>query len=143
LIVISILALTSIFKFFIYLQNRSKIEYLKYIEDIIYSAKWRWKWSKGKIVDLQCYCPTCDSILVYDDTTHMKPTELLKTEFICENCNSQIVSTIHGGNKNYAINAVKKRLKDALELKSIKQVLKIINTCLFFNFQSKSFLEVS
>jgi hypothetical protein len=124
LIVISILALTSIFKFFIYLQNRSKIEYLKYIEDIIYSAKWRWKWSKGKIVDLQCYCPTCDSILVYDDTTHMKPTELLKTEFICENCNSQIVATIRGGNKNYAINAVKREIERRVRTQEYKTSIK-------------------
>lgn len=124
LLIISILALISIFKFFIYLQNRSKIEYLKYIEDIIYSAKWRWKWSKGKIVDLQCYCPTCDSILVYDDTTHMKPTELLKTEFICENCNSQIVSTIHGGNKNYAINAVKREIERRVRTQEYKTSIK-------------------
>lgn len=124
LLIISILALISIFKFFIYLQNRSKIEYLKYIEDNIYNAKWKWKWSKGKIVDLQCYCPTCDAVLVYDDTTHMKPTELLKTEFICENCNSQIVSTIHGGNKNYAINAVKREIERRVRTQEYKTSIK-------------------
>lgn len=124
LLIISILALISIFKFFIYLQNRSKIEYLKYIEDNIYNAKWKWKWSKGKIVDLQCYCPTCDAVLVYDDTSHTKPTELLKTEFICENCNSQIISTIHGGNKNYAINAVKREIERRVRTQEYKTSIK-------------------
>jgi hypothetical protein len=124
LLIISILALTSIFKFFIYLQNRSKIEYLKYIEDNIYNAKWKWKWSKDKIVDLQCYCPTCDAVLVYDDTSHIKPTELLKTEFICENCNSQIVATIRGGNKNYAINAVKREIERRVRTEEYKTSIK-------------------
>ena len=50
--------------------------------------------------DIQCYCPKCDAILIYDDTlSNIKHTELSKTDFICENCNSNIVTTIHGGNK--------------------------------------------
>mgnify|MGYP003516700603 CR=1 FL=1 len=41
-------------------------------------------------------------------------------EFICENCNSQIVSTIHGGNKNYAINAVKREIERRIRTEEYK-----------------------
>ena len=54
----------------------------------------------------------------------MKSTELLKTDFICENCNSKIVSTIHGGNKNYAINAVKREIERKIRTQEFKTSIK-------------------
>ena len=100
-LVISILALVTVIRFFLNFPNNSKPEYITYIEDFIYGTKWRWKWIKDEISDIQCYCPKCDAILIYDDrSSHTKYTDVSKTDFICQNCNSQIITSIHGGNKN-------------------------------------------
>lgn len=120
--IISSLALTSIIKFLLDFQLNSKPEHLTYVEDLIYGTKWKWKWEKEKVSDIQCYCPKCDAVLIYDDTSKdTKHTELSKTDFICENCNSTIVSTIHGGNMNYAINAVRREIERRIRTTEYKK----------------------
>ena len=122
LIIIFILLLILFIKIFINLKKASKLDYLTYKEDSIYKAKGTWNWEKNSITNIQCYCPTCDSVLVYDDRScHTKATELTKTDFICETCNSQIVSTIHGGNKNYAINLVKREIERRIRTEEYKE----------------------
>ena len=121
LILISILALTTAVKFLINLQSSSKPEHFTYKEDFIYGAKWRWKWSRNEISNIQCYCPKCDSILVYDDSScHTRYTDVTKTDFICQNCESKLVTSIHGGNKNYAINAVKREIERRIRTNEYK-----------------------
>lgn len=124
LLIISILALVSIINFLLLFTNNKKAEYTKYVKDSIYDATWRWKWKKDDIVDIQCYCPKCDSILVYDESScHTKYTEVTKTDFICEKCNSQIVTSIHGGNKKYAINAVKREIQRRIRTQEYKTTI--------------------
>lgn len=109
-------------KIFINLKKGSKLDYLTYKEDFIYKAKWKWNWEKNSITNIQCYCPNCNNLLVYDDRScHTKSTELTKTDFICETCNSQIISTIHGGNKNYAINLVKREIERRIRTEEYKE----------------------
>lgn len=121
LIIISVLALTTIIRFLINLQGSSKPEHLSYKEDFIYGANWRWKWTKNEVSNIQCYCPKCDSLLVYDDSScHTRYTDVTKTDFICQNCESQLVTSIHGGNKNYAINAVKREIERRIRTNEYK-----------------------
>ena len=102
----------------------TKAEYTKYVEDSIYNAKWRWKWTKDEIINIECYCPKCDSLLVYDDSScHTKYTELVKTDFICENCKSQIVTSIHGGNKKYAMNTIKREIQRRIRTEEYKTAI--------------------
>jgi hypothetical protein len=124
LLIISFLALISIVKFFMNFKITSKPEHFTYTEDLVYGAKWRWKWAKDEIVNIECYCPKCDSLLVYDDSScHTKYTEVVKTDFICENCKSQIVTSIHGGNKKYAINAVKREIQRRIRTEEYKTLI--------------------
>lgn len=102
----------------------SKPEHFTYTEDLVYGAKWRWKWTKDEIANIECYCPECDSLLVYDDSScHTKYTEVVKTDFICENCKSQIVTSIYGGNKKYAINAVKREIQRRIRTEEYKALI--------------------
>ena len=118
------MALIFIIKFFIDFKISSKPEHLTYIEDSVYGAKWRWKWTKDEISDIQCYCPKCDAILVYDDrSSHTKYTDVPKTDFICQNCDSQIITSIHGGNKNYALSAVKREIERRIRTNEYKNTL--------------------
>ena len=122
LLIISVLALVSIINFLLLLTSSKKAEYTKYLEDFIYDANWRWKWEKDEIIDIQCYCPKCDSILVYDESScHTRYTEVVKTDFICEKCDSQIVTSIPGGNKKYAINAVKREIQRRIRTQEYKK----------------------
>ena len=124
LLIISVLALITIIKILLLFTKSTKAEYTKYVEDSIYNAKWRWKWTKDEIINIECYCPKCDSLLVYDDSScHTKYTELVKTDFICENCKSQIVTSIHGGNKKYAINAIKREIQRRIRTEEYKIVI--------------------
>lgn len=124
LLLISFLALITVIKLLLLLTDNSKEEYTKYSEDFIYDAKWRWKWTKEEIVDIECYCPKCDAILLYDESScHTKYTEVAKTDFICENCNSQIITSIYGGNKKYAINAVKREIQRRIRTEEYKTTL--------------------
>jgi len=124
LLVISILALITVIRFLISFQNNEKPAYLSYKEDFIYEAKWRWKWTKDQITNIQCYCPTCDSVLVYDDSScSTRYTDIAKTDFICENCKSQIITSIHGGNNTYAINAVKREIQRRIRTNEYKTSL--------------------
>ena len=121
---ISILILISILVLFLILKKSFKAQYTTYTEDFLYDAKWRWKWTKDEIINIECYCPKCDSLLVYDDSScHTKYTEVVKTDFICENCNSKLVTSIHGGNKKYAINAVKREIQRRIRTEEYKTAL--------------------
>ena len=124
LLIISTLAIITIVRFLLLLTNSSKEEFTKYVEDSIYGAKWRWKWTKDEIINIECYCPKCDSLLVYDDSScHTKYTELVKTDFICENCKSQIVTSIHGGNKKYAMNTIKREIQRRIRTEEYKTAI--------------------
>ena len=124
LLIISVLALITIIKNLLLFTNNKKEEYTKYVEDSIYNAKWRWKWTKDEIINIECYCPKCDSLLVYDDSScHTKYTELVKTDFICENCKSQIVTSIHGGNKKYAMNTIKREIQRRIRTEEYKTAI--------------------
>lgn len=73
--------------------------------------RWRWSWSGNGVLDLWCYCPRCDGTLVYDDSscqTHYP--EHHKTDFICENCNREVVGTISGGGWRYAISVIEREI---------------------------------
>lgn len=124
LLIISVLAFITIIKILLLFTNNKKEEYTKYVEDSIYDAKWRWKWTKDEIINIECYCPKCDSLLVYDDSScHTKYTELVKTDFICENCKSQIVTSIHGGNKKYAMNTIKREIQRRIRTEEYKTAI--------------------
>ena len=124
LLIISVLAFITIIKILLLFTKSTKAEYTKYVEDSIYNAKWRWKWTKDEIINIECYCPKCDSLLVYDDSScHTKYTELVKTDFICENCKSQIVTSIHGGNKKYAMNTIKREIQRRIRTEEYKTAI--------------------
>jgi hypothetical protein len=126
--IISILAFITLIKFFLLITNNSTVEYKAYVKDFIYGTNWRWRWKKDEIVDLQCYCPICDSLLVYDESScHTRYTDVSKTDFICENCKSQIVTSIHGGNKKYAFSAVKREIERRIRTDEYKSNISELN----------------
>lgn len=71
----------------------------KYTEDTFYDVKWKWTWYKDKIVNLQCFCPSCNEELYYDDTTSNFILTVSKVDFICEKCH-KVVGSIPNENKN-------------------------------------------
>jgi hypothetical protein len=91
--------------------DAKEFEYKKYIEDYLYKANWRWSWEGNQLSNLWCFCPKCDATLVYDDSScHSLYSDAKEADFICENCNNNVVSSIKGGNKDYAISAAKREI---------------------------------
>lgn len=92
-----------------------------YVEDHLYGAKWRWSWIAGQVSNLWCFCPGCDSELVYDDSScryiYAHYNEPQRTDFVCEHCNGQIVATVRGGDKAYALSAVQREIRRKVRTK--------------------------
>ena len=103
-----------------------KPEFLEYTEDLIYGAKWRWHWAGNQVSNLWCYCPRCDAQLVYDDTSVRMYMEKSKTDFICERCNNQVVASISGGAKNYAVGAAEREILRRIRTGEYKNSNKLI-----------------
>lgn len=93
---------------------RNESAYMNYTEDVIYGAKWRWSWIKGRISNLWCFCPICDAQLVYAE-------DLGKTLFVCERCppnrsghlyplHGRVVATVNGGDRHYAVGAAEREI---------------------------------
>ena len=87
--------------------------YSTYVEDILFGAKWRWSWSGGDVANLWCFCPVCDGELVYDDSSAHRYSIRAEpqTMFICEHCNRNVMGRIEGGDKNYALGAVRREIR--------------------------------
>ena len=111
--VLCLLALVTVVRFFVGLRSSPALPYSNYIEDIFFGAKWRWSWAGGDIANLWCFCPACDSELVYDDSsTHrIYSREEPRTLFICEHCGRATVGRIDGGDKDYALGAVRREIR--------------------------------
>ena len=84
-----------------------------YVEDILFGAKWRWSWSDEDVANLWCFCPVCDGELVYDDSSAHRNSIRAEpqTVFICEHCNRNVMGRIEGGDKNYALGAVRREIR--------------------------------
>lgn len=110
---LGVLALVTVVRAIVGLRSGPVEPYRSYVEDILFGAKWRWSWSGGDVSNLWCFCPDCDGELVYDDSTahrfavHGDP----ETRFICEHCNGSIMGRITGGDKEYALGAVRREIR--------------------------------
>ena len=109
---LSVLALVTVVRAIVALRSGPVEPYRSYAEDILFGTKWRWSWSSGDISNLWCFCTVCDGELVYNDRTAVRFAvhEDLETRFICEHCNGSIMGRIAGGNKEYALGAVRREI---------------------------------
>lgn len=124
LLIISLFALFAIVVIFLIIKEKKSPEFKAYTEDLLFGAKWRWHWAGNTITKLWCYCPSCDATLVYDDSSCRSIyANVKKTDFICENCNSQVVSSVTGGNKSYAISAAEREIDRRIRTYEYKEVL--------------------
>ena len=87
-----------------------KPKYYRFREIILFKVLWKWKYKKGDIVDLWCYCPKCQAMLMVDDE-NCRSTESLQhkiTYFICNECGGNEISRVVGGDRRYALSLVKR-----------------------------------
>jgi hypothetical protein len=118
LAILGLLALVTVVRYFISWRSNSVDSNLSvpehaYVEDMLFGAKWRWSWSGGDAANLWCFCPACDGELVYDDSSAHQfglsgPPQTL---FICEHCNRNVMGLVKGGDKNYALGAVRREIR--------------------------------
>ena len=125
ILLVCIFACIGLLAIFFFFQEVFSSEHKKYNEDFFHGAKWRWDWVRGSISNLWCYCPDCDSELVYDDSSCSRYSRTLTydpphTKFICENCNRRIVSSVEGGDKYYVKGAVEREIKRRIRTSEIK-----------------------
>ncbi|WP_331775227.1 hypothetical protein [Sulfurospirillum sp. 1612] len=117
------LALMVIIGIFFLIKRLTRAKYFAYKADVIYDLPWRWNWKKNTICNLWCYCPKCHQALVYDDTNHNAISDLTKTDFICEHCDSQIMASIKGGNKQFVINLVQWEIRKKIQTGTYQSAL--------------------
>jgi len=106
LVLISLLALVTLVTLAVeLLRSKAIAPHAGYVEDNFYGATWRWTWSNSDIEGLWCFCPRCDSELVYNDMDYAR------TNFLCEHCNNKVVSSVGGGDRGYALDSVKRQIR--------------------------------
>ncbi|MCY7297506.1 hypothetical protein HJG39_18980 [Alteromonas sp. a30] len=122
LIIIAVLALMSLSRIFLSFKKGTEINsYETYIEDFLFGTKWRWRWGINEIINLWCFCPRCDAELVYDDSSCRRFSYESETKFICENCSRTVVTSIPGGNKDYALSAVGREIRRRIRTNEINK----------------------
>jgi hypothetical protein len=105
--------LITIMRFMVALRASAAPPHSTYVEDVLFDAKWRWSWLADQITNLWCFCPRCDSELVYDDSSahSLYSRDEPRTLFLCEHCNRTAVARIDGGDKDYALGAVRREIR--------------------------------
>lgn len=108
-----LLALVTAIRFLLGFMGQKPPAFTSYVEDHLFGAKWRWSWVAGEISNLWGFCPRCDAELVYDDSScnSIYSSGPGKTDFICEHCHHEIVASILGGNRSYAISFVQREIR--------------------------------
>ena len=87
-------------------------KYYRFRELILFKVLWRWKYKKGDVVGLWCYCPKCQAMLMVDDE-NCRSNESLQdkvTYFICNECGGHELGRLVGGDRRYALSLVKRDL---------------------------------
>lgn len=87
-------------------------KYYRFRELILFKVLWRWKYKKGDVVGLWCYCPKCQAMLMVDDE-NCRSNESLQdkvTYFICNECGGNELGRVVGGDRRYALSLVKRDL---------------------------------
>ena len=85
-------------------------KYYKFREIILFKVLWKWKYKKGDIVGLWCYCPNCQAMLMCDDE-NCRSNESLQdkiTYFICHECGGNELGRVVGGDRRYALSLVRR-----------------------------------
>ena len=85
--------------------------YKDYREDKFFGVVWRWHYSFGEPAGLWCYCPHCDTALVYTDA--YQPNRVW---FTCELC-GQRQHEVTGGDKDYALSRIYRQIDRKLRNK--------------------------
>ena len=87
-------------------------KYYRFRDLILFKVLWRWKYKKGDVVGLWCYCPKCQAMLMVDDE-NCRSNESLQdkvTYFICNECGGHELGRVVGGDRRYALSLVKRDL---------------------------------
>lgn len=87
-------------------------KYRLYKQDTFYNLIWKWKWKGEEIIDLWCYCPTCNSMLYVDDENCKATSNLGEkiTFFVCKDCGESEQGRIRGGDRRYALHVIKRAI---------------------------------
>ena len=87
-------------------------KYFKFRELILFKVLWRWKYKKGDIIGLWCYCPKCQNMLMCDDE-NCRAEETLQhkiTYFICPACGGHELGRVVGGDRRYVLSLVRREI---------------------------------
>lgn len=107
-----------------YFQGNIQPAHLSYVEDMIDGIRWRWRWVGNQISDLSCFCPSCDSRLIYHEGFG-------QTDLICERCpadgslgparpRGRVVTTVEGGGRSYAVGAAAREIERRIRTGEVK-----------------------
>ena len=85
-------------------------KYHNYREMFLFKVLWRWKYKKGDVISLWCYCPKCGGMLICDDENCRTTTQLQEkiTFFVCNECGGDELGRVVGGDRRYALSLVRR-----------------------------------
>jgi len=102
-------------------------KYYPFRELIFFKVLWRWKYKKGDVVALWCYCPKCQAMLMCDDE-NCRSNESLQnkiTFFVCNECGGHEQGRLVGGDRRYALSLVKREIWRHIQAGSYVEMAKV------------------
>ena len=115
MIFLSLLSVVQLTRFLLSLRTKRPEDL--YREDHLFGVVWRWSWLHGEPTALWCFCPDCDTELVYQE--HVQGDGLMRrdtrpdhTLLICERCG--VERSKLNGLKHYAMGTVQREIRRKL-----------------------------
>ncbi|MBL0703506.1 MAG: hypothetical protein JJV95_05940 [Sulfurospirillum sp.] len=93
-----------------------------YRTDTFHNMTWKWRYKGDKVIDLWCYCPTCESMLIVDDDNSRATSNLgdKATFFICHKCGDSKMGRIKGGDRHYVLKSITRSILAKIRLKTFE-----------------------
>jgi hypothetical protein len=120
LLILAILIAPTFFRLLALLRKNPEPSWRDYTHDTFREMLWRWRFSSpnGGFLDLRCYCPADDTLLVY---TECGSHGTDKIGFECETCGRRFGP--FDGNREYFIASIERQIDRKLRTEEWKQLV--------------------
>lgn len=78
----------------------------EYNQDTFLGVTWRWSYISGRPSNAWAFCPQCDTVLVYTESSRFDPHQ--QTVLTCETCNRDVLH--HDGDKDYLVDKIHRQI---------------------------------
>ena len=121
--VLGAIAISALALWFLVLRETRRVPtYKNYKRDYLLNVVWRWDWERSGVVSPWCFCPVCDTVLVYaSGWGYEHNDQKWVTKLFCETCSTRRGQ--HDGDRNDLVNRALRQIDRKLRSGEWKKVV--------------------